>query len=162
MAPSPDSLLPPAALVAGEVNAADAAEAHNVTQEFRPVLARSGCARQTAALPPPAHSARAVATGVHRDVEGVHVSVQEQQVAAARRAVRDLSAAVEGLERVFPPSVDLRRLAEDTARITVDLDLLAGGRTPQPAVAVEIIQDVEYPASLFEGADDEGLGPRRR
>jgi hypothetical protein len=27
---------------------------------------------------------------------------------------------------------------------------------------VEIVQDVEYPASLFEGADDEGLGPRRR
>jgi hypothetical protein len=94
-------------------------------------------------------------------VEGVHVSVQEQQVAAARRAARDLAAAVEGLERVFPPSVDLRRLAEDTARITADLDLLAG-RTPQPAVAVEIVQDVEYPASLFEGADDEGLGPRRR
>jgi hypothetical protein len=103
-----------------------------------------------------------VATGVHSDVEGVYVSVQEQQVAAARRAARDLAAAVEGLQRVFPPSVDLRRLAEDTARITADLDLLTGGRTPQPAVAVEIVQDVEYPASLFEGADDEGLGPRRR
>jgi hypothetical protein len=103
-----------------------------------------------------------VATGAHKDVEGVYVSVQEQQVAAARRAARELAAAVEGLERVFPPSLDLRRLAEDTARISADLDLLAGGRTPQPAVALEIVQDVEYPASLFEGADDEGLGPRRR
>jgi hypothetical protein len=136
--------------------------AHNVANESPPVLARDGRGRQTAALPPPAQSARVVATGVHRDVEGVHVSVQEQQVAAARRAARELAAAVEGLERVFPPSVDLRRLAEDTGRITADLDLLTGGRTPQPAVALEIVQDVEYPASLFEGADDEGLGPRRR
>jgi len=95
-------------------------------------------------------------------VEAEPVSVQEQQVAAARKAARDLAAAVEGLGRVLPPSVDLRRLAEDTARISVDLDLLAGVRSPQPAVALEIVQDVEYPPHLFEGADDEGLGPRRR
>jgi hypothetical protein len=91
------------------------------------------------------------------------VSGQEQYVAAARRAARDLAAAVEHLARISPPSVDLRRLAEDAARIPVDLDLLTGGRqTPKPAPALEIVQDVEYPASLFEGADDEGLGPRRR
>jgi len=90
------------------------------------------------------------------------VSGQEQYIAAARRAARDLAAAVEHLARAFPASVDLRRLAEDTARIPVDLDLLTGGRAPKPAPALEIVQDVEYPASLFEGADDEGLGPRRR
>jgi hypothetical protein len=92
------------------------------------------------------------------------VSGQEQHVAAARRAARDLVAAVENLARTSPPSVDLRRLAEDAARISVDLDLLAGVRQApaKPAVALEIVQDVEYPASLFEGADDEGLGPRRR
>ncbi|MGZ4602080.1 MAG: hypothetical protein ACXV3S_02680 [Kineosporiaceae bacterium] len=90
------------------------------------------------------------------------MSVQEQQVAAARKAAKDLAAAVEGLSRIFPPSVDLRRLAEDTARISVDLDLLAGTRGQQPVVALEIVQDVEYPPDLFEGADDEGLGPRRR
>jgi hypothetical protein len=98
----------------------------------------------------------------HEGVEAVRVSVQEQQVAAARRAARDLATAVEGLTRVFPPSVDLRRLSEDTARIAVDLDLLAGVRGQQRWVPVEIVHDVEYPASLFEGADDEGLGPRRR
>jgi hypothetical protein len=98
----------------------------------------------------------------HEGVEAQPVSVQEQQVAAARKAVRDLAVAVEGLGRVFPPSVDLRRLAEDTARISVDLDLLAGVRIPQPTVPMRIVQDVEYPASPFEGADDEGLGPRRR
>jgi len=90
------------------------------------------------------------------------VSVQEQQVAAARKAAKDLVAAVEGLGRVYPPSVDLRRLAEDTARISVDLDLLAGVPGQQPVVALEIVQDVEYPPHLFEDADDEGLGPRRR
>ncbi|HYJ74899.1 MAG TPA: hypothetical protein VEV65_04825 [Kineosporiaceae bacterium] len=90
------------------------------------------------------------------------VSGQEQYVAAARRAARDLVSAVEHLARTSPPSIDLRRLAEDAARISVDLDLLTGGRTPKPAPALEIVQDVEYPASLFEGADDEGLGPRRR
>jgi hypothetical protein len=91
------------------------------------------------------------------------VSGQEQYIAAARRAARDLAAAVEHLARSSPPTVDLRRLAEDTARISVDLDLLTGDRpAPKQAVALEIVQDVEYPASLFEGADDEGLGPRRR
>ena len=91
------------------------------------------------------------------------VSGQEQYVVAARRAARDLVAAVENLARTSPPSVDLRRLAEDAARISVDLDLLAGVRSTVPAApALEIVQDVEYPAHLFEGADDEGLGPRRR
>jgi hypothetical protein len=91
------------------------------------------------------------------------VSGQEQYVAAARRAARDLVTAVENLARTAPPSLDLRRLAEDAARIPVDLDLLAGVRpAPKPAVTLEMVQDVEYPASLFEGADDEGLGPRRR
>src|SRR5918912_1400712 len=75
---------------------------------------------------------RTATSTVHEGVEALPVSVQEQQVAAARKAARDLAAAVEGLGRVFPPSVDLRRLAEDTARISVDLDLLAGVRTPQP------------------------------
>jgi hypothetical protein len=91
------------------------------------------------------------------------LSGQEQLLAAARRAARDLAAAVENLTRTSPPNVDLRRLAEDTARISVDLDLLTGTRSaPQPSVTLEIVQDVEYPASLFEDADDEGLGPRRR
>ena len=88
---------------------------------------------------------------------------QEQHIAAARKAARDLAAAVQALARFYPNSVDHRRLAEDSSRIVVDLDLLVGiRRLPTPAAQLEIISDGEYPAALFEGAEDEGLGPRRR
>ena len=87
---------------------------------------------------------------------------QEQHIAAARKAARDLAAAVQALARFYPNSVDHRRLSEDTSRIVVDLDLLVGlKRSPAPT-PLEIITDGEYPAHLFEGAEDEGLGPRRR
>jgi hypothetical protein len=87
---------------------------------------------------------------------------QEQHIAAARKAARDLAAAVQGLARYYPNSVDHRRLTEDSSRIVVDLDLLVGiRRVPTPA-QLEVIADGDYPAHLFEGAEDEGLGPRRR
>ncbi len=87
---------------------------------------------------------------------------QEQHIAAARKAARDLAAAVQGLARYYPNSLDHRRLAEDTSRIVVDIDMLAGvRRVPTPA-QLEVIADGDYPADLFEGAEDEGLGPRRR
>jgi hypothetical protein len=99
---------------------------------------------------------------IHEGVEAVPMSVQEQHVAAVRKAARELVTAVENLGRVYGNSVDLRRLAEDTARIPVDLDLLVGIKNAPAPAPLEIIPDVEYPASLFEGAEDEGLGPRRR
>ena len=87
---------------------------------------------------------------------------QEQHTAAARKAARDLAAAVQGLARYYPNSLDHRRLTEDTSRIVVDIDMLAGvRRVPTPA-QLEVIADGDYPADLFEGAEDEGLGPRRR
>jgi hypothetical protein len=49
-----------------------------------------------------------------------------EDVAEARRATRDLTAAVDRLARSHPDTIDLRRLAEDVARVRVDLDLLAG------------------------------------
>jgi hypothetical protein len=87
---------------------------------------------------------------------------QEQHIAAARKAARDLAAAVERLGRFHPNSVDHRRLAEDTSRIVIDLDLLLGMRREPVPAQLEVITDAEYPAHLFEGAEDEGLGPRRR
>lgn len=90
------------------------------------------------------------------------MQAQEQHVVAARKAARDLAVAVEALARFYPNSVDHRRLSEDTSRIVVDLDLLVGIRRSPAPVPLEIISDVEYPAHLFEGAEDEGLGPRRR
>jgi hypothetical protein len=87
---------------------------------------------------------------------------QEQHIAAARKAARDLAAAVERLGRFYPNSVDHRRLAEDTSRIVIDLDLLLGMRREAVPAQLEVISDGEYPAHLFEGAEDEGLGPRRR
>ncbi len=87
---------------------------------------------------------------------------QEQHIAAARKAARDLAAAVERLGRFYPNSVDHRRLAEDSSRIVTDLDLLVGVRRESVPAQLEVITDTEYPASLFEGAEDEGYGPRRR
>ena len=87
---------------------------------------------------------------------------QEQHIAAARKAARDLAVAVDRMARFYPQSVDHRRLAEDTARIVVDLDLLLGIRREPTRGPLTVIADGEYPAHLFEGAEDEGLGPRRR
>jgi hypothetical protein len=92
--------------------------------------------------------------------------VHDQQVTAARKAAGDLALAVERLGRVYPASVDLRRLSEDVSRIPVDLDLLTGTTPAEPVPSgndrpLEVIPDGEYPAHLFADADDEGLGPRR-
>ncbi len=87
---------------------------------------------------------------------------QEQHIAAARKAARDLAAAVQGLARYYPNSLDHRRLTEDTSRIVVNIDMLAGVRRVPTPVQLEVIADGDYPADLFEGAEDEGLGPRRR
>ena len=118
-------------------------------------------AGQTAGLAPTRRARRVRRTGPQR--RGGHLmDGQEQHIAAARKAARDLAAAVERLGRFYPKSVDHRRLAEDTSRIVIDLDLLLGMRREPVPAQLEVITDAEYPASLFEGAEDEGLGPRRR
>jgi hypothetical protein len=87
---------------------------------------------------------------------------QGQHITAARKAAHDLTAAVEHLRRFYPNSVDHRRLAEDASRVVVDLDLLIGIRRESTPAQLEVITDAEYPRALFEGAEDEGYGPRRR
>ncbi len=91
------------------------------------------------------------------------MSSESTDTAQVRAAVRDLMSAVDRLRRSHPDSIDLRRLAEDVARVGTDVDMLLGPAThPAPPVAVEIIPDHEYDPQLFADADDEGVGPRRQ
>jgi hypothetical protein len=89
------------------------------------------------------------------------VDATEQQVAAARAALRQLDQAVAGLARHYRDSVDVRRVSLDVQRLAEDLDLLAGPEHPSsPAAPLEIIEDREYPPDFWQDARDEGVGPR--
>ena len=84
-------------------------------------------------------------------------------VKAARRAVQELSAAVAGLTRHYPDTVDVRRLKADVARLDDDLDLLCGTALPQeapppPKPARQVIPDHSYAHDFWMDAEDEGLG----
>jgi hypothetical protein len=87
---------------------------------------------------------------------------QQREVAAARTAAKALLDSVNSLRRRFGDTTDMRRLSVDAARIVEDLDLLVG---PEPrgeaAPHLVVIPEGEYPRELFEGADDEGVGPHR-
>lgn len=83
----------------------------------------------------------------------------QDDVAAAREAVRSLERAAAAVAGHFPGSVDARRLQSDVARVAEDLHLLVGhepvATTPQP---LEVIDDRVYPQDFWMDADDEGLG----
>ncbi len=90
---------------------------------------------------------------------------QENDVAAAREAVRALEQAVTALVRHYPGSVDAQRLRLDTTRVTEDLALLCGepagpAELPPPPVtpARVIIADTPYAHDFWMDAEDEGLG----
>jgi len=86
----------------------------------------------------------------------------QDDVAAAREAVRALERAVAAVTGHYPASVDARRLQSDVARVAEDLHLLAG---QQPAVQtpprLEVIDDSVYPQDFWVDAEDEGLGGGR-
>lgn len=96
------------------------------------------------------------------------MSVQED-VAAARDAVRALERAVQAVTRHYGDSVDVRRLRTDAERLADDLDLLCGkaaaAAPPAPVRPLEVIEDRDYDHSFWMDAEDEGLGrsdfPRR-
>jgi len=90
------------------------------------------------------------------------MSMDQADVTRARASLRDLTAAVERLRQSGPDSIDLRRLAEDVARVAADLDLVAGPLQPRPEPTVHVIPDHDYDPQLFADADDEGVGPRRQ
>ena len=85
------------------------------------------------------------------------MSLSPSQVAAARRAARDLVAAVDLLRRDAGPAgdtVDMRRLLADAQRISEDLDLLAGPEGPTgPSHPPIVVPDHAYPPEFFRDAD---------
>ena len=89
------------------------------------------------------------------------MSVQED-VAAAREAVRALERAVQAVTRHYGESVDVRRLRADTDRLGDDLELLCGKAQPAapqaPVRPLEVIEDRDYDHSFWMDAEDEGLG----
>ena len=83
----------------------------------------------------------------------------QDDVAAARDAVRALERAVAAVAGHYPQSVDARRLQSDVARVAEDLHLLAGQPpTPPPPTRLEVIDDRVYPQDFWVDADDESMG----
>ncbi len=86
------------------------------------------------------------------------MTVQED-VAAAREAVRALERAIATVSGHYPGSVDARRLQSDVARVAEDLHLLVGqDAAPVPPPRLEEIDDTVYPQDFWMDAEDEGLG----
>jgi Tfp pilus assembly protein PilO len=84
----------------------------------------------------------------------------QEQVAEARLAARELTAAVDKLSRSLPDTIDLRRLVEDVARVSVDLDLLSGLTSSTPRASA-LVHDTEYdPRQFADGADEDPRRPR--
>src|SRR5690606_39075681 len=98
------------------------------------------------------------------DAAALRMSTQ-QDVTEARRAAQALTSAVERLRRSHPDSLDLRRLVEDVARVSADLDLLAGvepaaRRAPSVVPAGGTDRDPGYDPREFVDGSYEGTTPR--
>ena len=91
------------------------------------------------------------------------MTLVDEDVAAARRAVQGVERAVASLARHYGDTVDARRLLADVGRLGADLDLLCGSAAktppaaPQPAQR-EVIPDTPYERDFWMDAEDEGLG----
>ena len=94
------------------------------------------------------------------------MTLVDEDIAAARRAVQSVERAVESLVRHYGDTVDGRRLLADVGRLGADLDLLCGAapaqaKAPQPAPAPpkrEVIPDTPYERDFWMDAEDEGIG----
>jgi hypothetical protein len=82
----------------------------------------------------------------------------QDDVTAAREAVRALERAAAAVAGHYPNSVDARRLQSDVARVAEDLHLLVGQEPPERPRELEVIDDRVYPQDFWMDADDEGLG----
>ena len=87
----------------------------------------------------------------------------QQDVAAARQAVRSLESACTAIYAHFGSGIDVRRLRADVRRLNEDLDLLCGAQRVEPEPAQrQVIEDRPYSADLWRDAEDEGLGATGR
>ncbi len=91
------------------------------------------------------------------------MTLVDEDIAAARQAVRTAERAVTALLRHYGDSVDGRRLRTDVERLGPDLDLLCGAArpaaaTPAPPVVREVIPDSSYAHDFWMDAEDEGVG----
>ena len=92
------------------------------------------------------------------------MTLVDEDITAARRAVGSLERAAEALLRHYGDTVDARRLAADVARLGADLDLLCGSAprpaapAPPPPAPREVIPDTSYTHDFWMDAEDEGLG----
>ncbi|MCW2807713.1 MAG: hypothetical protein JWQ93_1668 [Marmoricola sp.] len=88
----------------------------------------------------------------------------QDDVAAAREAIRALKRATVALVRHHGDSVDTRRLIVAVDRVAEDLDLLVGNdaaSTPAAPPKLQVIDDSAYPQDFWMDAEDEGLGGGR-
>jgi hypothetical protein len=84
------------------------------------------------------------------------MTLRPEEVAAARRAARDLVRSVERLQAQHGESVELRRLLVDAQRVAEDLDLVAGPEDrPSPGGEPIMIPDHDYPPEFWSDADRE-------
>jgi len=83
-------------------------------------------------------------------------------VAAVQRSLEGLHAAVGKLSQEYGDTLGVRRLVSDVARLSGDLAELGPPdqhRRPGPvAEELEEIPDVEYDASMWSEAEQEGFG----
>ena len=95
------------------------------------------------------------------------MTLVDEDIAAARRAVQSVERAAKSLVRHYGDTVDGRRLLADVGRLGADLDLLCGAApaaaAPKPAPAPapakrEVIPDTPYERDFWMDAEDEGIG----
>jgi hypothetical protein len=79
---------------------------------------------------------------------------------ALHHAVEQLAQVVASLANEAGDAPAVRRLQNDVERLQIDISDCSGLRSlaPPPARQLEVIPDVPYDPSLWQGVDDEGLG----
>ena len=87
---------------------------------------------------------------------------QQEDVTAARNALRALERAAAAVAGHYGDRVDAKRLRMDVERVAQDLDLLCGRENvPSAAPRLQVIEDTAYPQDFWMDAEDEGLGGGR-